>query len=88
MSSPVRKILDQSAKYHLPLLLANDQALEKGEKRMAFNIDDHSFQRAASPRHLGCLPALKQRYAALSNASQAALDPVLGETGCLEYLKP
>ena len=87
MSSPIRKILDQSAIYHLPLLLANDQALAKGEKRMAFDIDGHSFQRAASPRHLGCLPALRQRYAALSNASKAALDPVLSETGCIEYLK-
>ena len=88
MSSPVRKILDQSAKYHLPLLLANEEALEKGEKRMAFDIDGHSFQRAAAPRHSGCLCALKQRYAALSNASKAAVDPVLSETGCLEYLKP
>ncbi len=87
MSSSVRKILDQSAKYHLPLLLANDRALEKGDKRMAFYIDGHCFERAAAPRHIGCLPALKQRYAALSDASRTALDPVLSETGCLEFLK-
>ncbi|MBO6729088.1 MAG: glutathione S-transferase N-terminal domain-containing protein [Maricaulis sp.] len=86
MSSPVRKILEQSAKYHLPLLLANDQALAAGDAEMAFDIDGHSYRRAALPRHSGCLPALVKRYAVLSNDSKAALDPVLSATGCLDFL--
>lgn len=88
MSSSIRKILEQSGKYHLPLLAANDAALASGKQEMAFDIDGHNFARAALPRHSGCLPALRGRYAALSNSSKSALFPVLEETGCLKFLNP
>ncbi len=87
MASPIRKILEQSGKYHLPLLFANGQSLEKGDKKLAFCIDGKSFERAALPRHSSCLSALQERYALLASESKSALAPVLEETGCLEYFK-
>lgn len=87
MSSPVAEILKLSAKYHLPLLLANEEALANGEETFSFDIDGTDFKRISHDRHSICLPELRRRYAALSDESKAALKTVLGESGCLEYLE-
>lgn len=86
MSSPVAEILKLSGKYHLPMLVANAAALEKGEETLSFDIDGTTFTRTAHDRHSFCLPALRKRYAELSGESKAALKSVLAESGCLEYL--
>jgi len=85
IASPVAEILKLSAKYHLPLLQANDEALAKGEKSLSFDIDGTPFNRIAHKRHAECLSALQQHYAALSQESKNALQQVLAETGCLPY---
>jgi hypothetical protein len=86
MSSPIAEILKLSGKYHLPLLIANAQALEKGEETLSYDIDGTSFTRIAHARHSFCLPALRKRYAELSCESKTALKSVLEESGCLDYL--
>ena len=94
MASPVAEILKMSGKYHLPLLHANAEALDKGEQYFSFDINGTAFKREAHERHspcllacfLACLPALQKRYADLSSESKAALQTVLEESACLNFL--
>lgn len=86
MSSSVCEILKLSAKYHLPLLQANAKAMSKGDRTFSFDIDGRAFERVAHERHLPCLPALRKRYVELSSESKSALQTILEETGCLNYL--
>ena len=86
MASPVAEILKMSGKYHLPLLHANAEALDKGEQYFSFDIDGRKFERETHERHKTCLPALQKRYADLSSESKAALQTVLEESACLNFL--
>lgn len=86
MASPVAEILKMSGKYHLPLLHANAEALDKGEQHFSFDIDGRKFERHTHERHKTCLPALQKRYADLSSESKAALQTVLEESACLNFL--
>ena len=86
MASPVADIMKLSGKYHLPLLKANETALANGEKTFSFDIDGTAFKRISHDRHSFCLPALRQRFAQLSDKSKASLNTLLESTGCLKYL--
>ena len=57
MASPVAEILKMSGKYHLPLLHANAEALDKGEQYFSFDINGTAFKREAHERHSPCLLA-------------------------------
>jgi len=81
-------ILKLSGAYHLPLLDTNAKALEQGEKAFTFDVEGQSYTRNAHDRHAGCLEALRQRYAELSDDSKALLDGSLKESGCFNYLAP
>ena len=86
LASPVAEILKHSGKYHLPMLQANEVALANQEKTFSYDIDGKPFKRVANGRHTICLPALRERYAELSADSKAALNTVLENSGCLQYL--
>ena len=79
-------ILKLSGTYHLPLLDANAKALEQGEKTFTFDVEGQPYSRNAHDRHAGCLEALRQRYAELSDESKTLLDSTLKESGCFSYL--
>lgn len=85
-TSPVIDLLRLSAKYHLPFLRANRQAMDAGEKLLSFPLGDSTFTRRPAERHLHCLPALQERYQSLSDNAKANLNSVLTDTGCLDYL--
>ena len=68
------------------MLAANDAALSKGEKFFTVELDGKPYKRKAHNRHDGCLPALRQRYKNLSNATKELLDGLLKDTGCYDYL--
>ena len=86
LASPIAEILKLSGKYHLPLLLANEKALANGEDVFSFDIDGTEFTRNSHDRHATCLPALRKRYAQLSEESKDALKTVLEKSNCLMYL--
>ena len=85
-TSPVMDLLRLSAKYHLPLLRANNRAMDAGEKLLSFPIGERTFIRRPAERHLHCLPALQERYQSLSDDAKAKLNSVLTDSGCLDYL--
>lgn len=86
MSSPIAEILRLSSKYHLPMLKANLDALNTGSDSYSFEIEGRTYHREVHPRFAPCLPALQQRYSALSAEAKRALHDLLDESECLEYL--
>ncbi len=85
-ASPVVEILKLCGKYHLPMLQANLEAIESGNQRFAFDVDNRAYARFAHNRHSPCLPALQKRYMAISPDSKEFINTVLADTGCLQYL--
>lgn len=85
-SSPVADILRLSGKYHLPMLKAVVDAANSGAEAFSVDIGGHAYERKLHPRFVPCLPVLQQRFAVLSDPARESLEPLLKETGCLEYL--
>lgn len=85
--SSVYELLKLSAKYHLPMLQANQSAFDKKQKKYVIEVDGAEHQRRALPRFLPCLPALQEHYQALPDSAKQSLQSVLRESGCLPYLE-
>ena len=66
----------------MPLLLANAAALEAGEDTVATTIDGVDWRQNAFPYQRKCLAWLREEFAALSSADQAAAMGILDGTGC------
>ncbi len=86
--STVYECLKLSAKYHLPMLQANQAAFDSEQKHYFIEVDGVRHKRRALPRFLPCLPALQAHYQALSDSAKQSLLSVLSESGCLPYLDP
>ncbi len=86
LNSPVYDLLKLSGRYHLPMLLANQRASQNQEKVYWLEVAGVPYERRVLPRCLPCLPALQKQYGALSDSAKAALNPVLEDTGCLQFL--
>ncbi|MEM6913698.1 MAG: glutathione S-transferase N-terminal domain-containing protein [Pseudomonadota bacterium] len=82
----VEKLMGLIGKTHLPFLEANERAYAAGDETFSFDIDGARYTRAATERNTGCLGPLKDRYAALATDEKLVLEPLLGPTGCLDFL--
>lgn len=69
----------------LPWSTANAAALAAGEKQFTVALGGNAFSQDTQKYHAKSLAALKARYAAIRD--RTALDPVLKEAGCLEWLQ-
>jgi glutathione S-transferase len=76
---------DEIGGVFLPWSSANAKALAAGEKQFTVQLRGKPFTQETQKYHAKSLAALKARYAAV--ADKSALDPILEETGCLEWLK-
>jgi len=76
---------DEVGAVFLPWSTANAKALAAGEKQFTVPLRGKPFTQETQKYHAKSLTALKARYAAVTDKS--ALDPILEETGCLEWLK-
>ena len=84
--SPVYEILKLSGIYHLPMLKANQTAMDNNEKYYSLDVAGIQHERRVLARFQPCLPALQERYRGLSAAAKAELQTPLKETGCLPFL--
>ncbi len=78
-------LADEIAGLFLPWSNANAAALAAGQDSFTVELAGRPFSQTPQKYHARSLAALKQRYAAV--ADRAALDPVLGATGCLRWLQ-
>jgi len=76
---------DEVAQVFLPWTTANAKAVAAGEKEFALPLGGTPFRQEAQKYHAKSLGALRARYAAV--AERARLDPILAETGCLDWLR-
>jgi glutathione S-transferase len=69
----------------LPWSAANARAIASGEEEFTVELRTGSWTQKPQKYHARSLAALRNRYAAV--ADKSALDPILSETGCLEWLR-
>ena len=80
--APLQPLLAEIGRGYAPLLLANAVALEAGEDTVATTIDGVEWRQNAFPYQRKCLGWLREEFAALSAADQAAALAILDGTGC------
>ena len=71
---------------YAPFLLANARAAVAGETTFRIEVDTMPYEQGVFKYQLKCLAYLRRRYAALSDAAKAKVDPILSEAGSLDAL--
>lgn len=78
----LRDLLREIGHVYVPYLLANAQAVARGESQFEWTIDAKRWSQAVFPYQVKCLAALRQARANLSAPHRQTLDVVLAGTGC------
>ncbi len=78
----LRNLLAEVGRVHVPSLLANADALERGAERMETTIDGQRWIQKPFPYQGKCLRWLRESHAALSETDRRALGDILADTGC------
>ncbi len=76
---------DEIGAIFLPWTTANAKALSAGQKEFSLSLGGKPYTQETQKYHAKSLAALRARYAAV--ADQSALDPILEEAGCLDWLQ-
>ncbi|HVM96686.1 MAG TPA: hypothetical protein VMT89_09870, partial [Candidatus Acidoferrales bacterium] len=76
---------EEVAGVFFPWTIANAKALAAGEKTFSMNLSGKPYSQETQKYHAKSLAALRARYQAV--ADKSALDAILREAGCLDYLR-
>lgn len=79
----VHALLNQIGQTHVRLLIANEEAIGRGQKTLCTTIAGGPWEQPVFPYHLKCLTALRALYGSLSISDKASIEPLLRETGCM-----
>jgi glutathione S-transferase len=83
----VLHLLAEIGRIYGPFLLANAAAAEAGETMFRIEVDGLPYEQGVFKYQVRCLADLRGRFAALSEAVRARLDPALAAAGCLAFLR-
>jgi len=75
---------EQVAGIFFPWSVANAAAIEAGEESFSVKLAGETFSQAPQKYHARSLAAIRAKYAAV--ADKSALDPILEDTGCRQFL--
>lgn len=78
----LRALLGEAGRTHVPFLLANAAALERGDEQLETEIDGQRWVQKPFPYQGKCLRWLREAYEALAAGDRAAVDTLLEGTGC------
>jgi glutathione S-transferase len=78
----LRALLGEIGRVYVPFLLANADALARGEERVECRIDGAPWQQKPFPYQGKCLTWLRQAHAALAPQDRDAVDSILRGSGC------
>ena len=87
MKPVVHRLLAEVGRIYGPFLLANEAAAEAGETSFRIEVEGMPYEQGVFKYQLKCLRDLRARYANLGDDTKAAVDPLLAEHGCLEFLQ-
>ena len=79
-------LLHEIGRTYVPALLANADAIQRGEKQMATTIDGQPWEQPVFPYQAKCLGWINAEYAALDDTARAHVDEILTGTGCEHLL--
>jgi glutathione S-transferase len=75
-------LLTEVGRTYVPALLANAQAMVKGEEQMETTIDGRQWVQPTFPYQAKCLQWIRAMFNELSEADQAFVQALLSGTGC------
>lgn len=87
LSPAVTGLLRMAGEAYLPFLLANAAAAEQGEDHVSLEIWGKPYTQDVFRYQIKCLRWLQSHFARLPPDRQAAIRPLLAETGCLNALE-
>jgi len=78
----LRPLLAEIGRTYAPVMLANARALMDGAKEVRSEVDGLPWVQQPFPYQARCLGWIREAYASLDADARAAVDGVLGGTGC------
>ena len=87
LSPAVEGLLALAGEVYFPFLQANAAALARGEETFTIELLGRPYEQGTFRYQAKCLAELRSRYAALSDAARAAVDPVAEASGFLKALR-
>lgn len=87
MSAAVTELLSLCGDAYLPFLAANARAIASEADEVALTIFGKPYSQAPFRYQAKCYSRLKSLFGALSEEAHARIDPLLEQTGCLEFLR-
>jgi glutathione S-transferase len=76
-------LLRFAAKFYLPYLKANEQALNDRQPSFSIEVDGLRYSQAPFKYHVKCYRALREKYQAIPPGRRAAVDDILGSADAL-----
>lgn len=86
-SAVIPGLLDLAARYYLPFLAANREAIDNGAEAVAIDIDGQRYAQPCYRYQAKCYDFLRHGYAALDDAARERIGPLLADSGCARYLE-
>ena len=80
-------LLAECGRHHLPLLLANAEAVAVGQPRFVHDMDGTAVSQDVNRYAVKCLAGLRAAWAALPETARERLTPVLATADALEALR-
>ena len=86
MALSLTPLLQELARTYVPVMLANARALAAGKTTVQTEVDGVTWEQQAFPYQGKCLRWLREEFAGLNPADQAAADDLLKRTGCHDLI--
>lgn len=83
----VKGLLALAGEVYFPFLLANADAIAKGQETLSLTLLGRPYAQGAFKYQARCLAQLRAAYGKLDAGAKALVDPILTEIGCLQPLK-
>jgi len=82
LAKSLKPFLNEIGRVYAPFLLANAQAVHKGEASFTTQIDGRKWTQPTFPYQAKCLAWLRETHAALPNDARETVAVILAGTGC------
>ena len=83
----LNELFEEVGKVYVPALIANAEALEKGDETWETKIDDVAWSQKAFPYQAKCLKWIREEFENLSEEDRAKVLEILDGSGCERLLK-